>query len=330
MPKLPKLPPLLGRKIYKTGQTRGADDDVIFQNRVGRNSTVLIPYDYWDIVLPPLGEDRFENGFITLISPKRYFTTPNIDEALAARGLEIGRNMLVFYETRLEWRTFNPVNLGWQPAERRIPPLGGQYAARVPATTATDVGGRINSGFITTAGKGAGIRVYEYASAKTTQACRLQLEALFWFCRDAAEVAGEQGMSIADTAVRREANIEVCTSNELLDFDKLVAQRLLSKNSKTICPLCLEEVSARGFFTRVEQAEGRVVPDLTITQLNLFHLEELRIGRYGHRPYNVGWGHHHCNVVVKDSGIDQTLIWMEGVIDKNIQAGYLAPRAEDA
>ena len=39
---LPRLPQLLGRKIYKTGQTRGADDDVIFQNRVGRNSTVLI------------------------------------------------------------------------------------------------------------------------------------------------------------------------------------------------------------------------------------------------------------------------------------------------
>lgn len=32
MPKkrLPKLPPLLERKISKTGQTRGADDDVIY------------------------------------------------------------------------------------------------------------------------------------------------------------------------------------------------------------------------------------------------------------------------------------------------------------
>ena len=41
--KLPKLPELLERKISKTGQTRGADDDVIFQNRVSRNNTVLIP-----------------------------------------------------------------------------------------------------------------------------------------------------------------------------------------------------------------------------------------------------------------------------------------------
>ena len=32
----PKLPQLLERKLSKTGQTRGADDDVIFQNRVSR------------------------------------------------------------------------------------------------------------------------------------------------------------------------------------------------------------------------------------------------------------------------------------------------------
>lgn len=30
MPRPPKLPKLLDRKFYKTGQTRGADDDVIF------------------------------------------------------------------------------------------------------------------------------------------------------------------------------------------------------------------------------------------------------------------------------------------------------------
>ena len=41
MPKkgLPKLPSLLDRKIYKTGQTRGADDDEIYQNRVSRTSS---------------------------------------------------------------------------------------------------------------------------------------------------------------------------------------------------------------------------------------------------------------------------------------------------
>ena len=82
-------------------------------------------------------------------------------------------------------------------------------------------------------------------------------------------------------------------------------------------------MSASGFFTKVEQAEGRLVPDLTITQLNLFHIQELRLGSYGHRPYNLGWGHHHCNVVVKDAGIAETVIWMNTVVDKNVEAGYL-------
>ena len=43
--RLAKLPQLLDRKIYKTGQTRGADDDELYQNRVLRSSTVLIPYE---------------------------------------------------------------------------------------------------------------------------------------------------------------------------------------------------------------------------------------------------------------------------------------------
>ena len=47
MAKNVQIPKAVDTKIYKTGQTRGADDDVIFQNRVSRNSTVLIPYkDY--------------------------------------------------------------------------------------------------------------------------------------------------------------------------------------------------------------------------------------------------------------------------------------------
>ena len=46
-----------------------------------------------------------------------------------------------------------------------------------------------------------------------------------------------------------------------------------------------------------------IVPDLTVTEINLFHIRELRIGEFNHRPYNLGWGHHHCNVVCKDSGL---------------------------
>ena len=321
---LPNLPPLLRQKIYKTGQTRGADDDVLFQNRVGRNSTVLIPYDHWERAsAPPEGAQGFESGFIAVLSPGRYFGTPGIEAELAERGLKMGANALVLYETRDEWKRHNPEALGWVAATRRTGPLGGSYAARVPASTAASEGEKIVRGYNTTASKGAGIRIYEYAARETIRQCRLQLEFLFWQCRDASEIAAAQGMSVADSSARKEGNAELCGAASLADPGLLRAARLMSENSRTICPLCLEEVSASGFFTKVEQAEGRLVPDLTITQLNLFHIQELRLGSYGHRPYNLGWGHHHCNIVVKDAGIAETVIWMNTVVDKNVEAGYL-------
>lgn len=100
-PKIPKLPATLNTKISKTGQTRGADDDVIYQNRVSRNNTVLIPYSQWDICRTlASGEAQYEKGFIVLLSPEEYFDNPDIDAELATVGLALGQNALVFYETR--------------------------------------------------------------------------------------------------------------------------------------------------------------------------------------------------------------------------------------
>ena len=63
MEKLPKLPSLLDRKIYKTGQTRGADDDEIYQNRVGRNSTILIPFHQFEKYrIEKVYSMNYENG----------------------------------------------------------------------------------------------------------------------------------------------------------------------------------------------------------------------------------------------------------------------------
>lgn len=323
-----QLPRLLASKLYKTGQTRGADDDDIYQNRVRRNSTVLIPHAFWHAASrPPQGEDTFENGFIALISPRAYFLDPNIHALLLAQGLKLGENVLIFYETREDWLAFNPELRGWNPASSRLPPLGGEYVARIAATTALASGGAIKAGFTSTGSKGAGIRVYEYASMLTIVNCRLQLEALFWLCRDAEEVAFAHGMSAADIETRHAENAHKCSELSLIDMSRFVAKRLISQNNKTMCPLCLEELSAEGFFSKEEQAEGRGVLDLTVTKLNLFHIEELRVGQYGHRPYNLGWGHHHCNLVVKDVGIDSTLVWMTNVVDRNASAGYIEPRS---
>jgi hypothetical protein len=325
-PRLPKLPTLLDRKIYKTGQTRGADDDVIYQNRVSRTSTVLIPYTLWGVFSsPPDGDLNFENGFIVLISPDVYFCTDDIDLKLEAYGLHLGINTLVFYETRTHWNTYNPEIRGWSAAQSRQEPLGGQYVARVPATTAAKSGGKIIRGFDSRSSKGAGIRLYEYASSKMVTNCRLQLELLYWFCFDSDETSIENGMSTDNIRLRKEYIQSECQRLDLLDENRLIEARIINRDRLTICPLCLERLSSRGFFSRLEQAEGRVVPDLTVTQINLFHIKELRYGAYNHKPYNLGWGHHHCNVVVKDSGIMQTIEWMYKVVKINIEDGYFAP-----
>jgi hypothetical protein len=310
--KIPKLPLLLNRKIYKTGQTRGADDDVIYQNRVSRSSTVLIPYACLKLCAVPQKGESYENGFIVLLSPSEYFGNPNITADLAAKGLAIGSNALVFYETREQWNADNPDALGWKVATKR-----------------TAEAKRIVVGFHKTKPKGAGIRVYEYASSATTTKCRLQLEALFWLCADSEKVAISNGMTVENAATRKAAILKECEGLKLLDKAQLAQTRTLNARGKTICPLCLEELSGQGFFNRMEQAEGRLVPDLTVTQLNLFHITELRFGVVNHRPYNVGWGHHHCNVVVKDSGILKTLEWMRGVLNRNVKEGHL-PAANKA
>ncbi|MGK5094916.1 BstXI family restriction endonuclease [Deltaproteobacteria bacterium TL4] len=313
----PRLPQLLERKIYKTGQTRGADDDVIFQNRVSRKSTVLIPYTQWTSCRPQ-NRQTYDNGFIVLISPSDYFDNANIDQDLAQQCLSIGVNTLLFYETREQWIKYPPNLKNWTEATQRTNPLGGQYVARIPATTASENSAKINLGFTETALKGAGIRVYEYASQTTIEHCRQQLEAIFWKCHDSDAVVIANGMSPTEASERKKNCLVKCNNDDLLDIEQLIKNRVLNTEEVTVCPLCLEKLSGQGFFSRMEQAEGREVPDLTVTQLNLFHIEELCYGVLNHRPYNLGWGHHHCNVVVKDAGIQQTLEWMRRVLDRNI------------
>lgn len=319
----PQLPQLLHRKIYKTGQTRGADDDVIFQNRVSRASTVLIPYD-------PLGElelfyreaEQFENGFIVLIKPADYFGATDIEDRLREQGLELGQNAAIFYQIRADWDANNPDMLEWTPCTRRLAPLGGEYLARIAATTANHGGERINRGFTTSGMKGAGIRLFEYAPIRIIEQCRVQLEAIFWLCEDSLDAVTQYGME-ADAAIRRkEYALELAQDSRLLDFEELRRARLTDSAHVTVCPLCLERLSALGFFNRLAQAAGREVHDLTVTEINLFHIQELRYGVYNHRPYNLGWGHHHCNVVVKDAGINETIRWMDAVIRVNEESGY--------
>ncbi len=314
MPRLPKIPKLLDRKIYKTGQTRGADDDQIFQNRVGRNSTVLIPFKIWKEYINLLKKKHFENGYIILLSPKEYFTLTESQKINLS--IVLGMNALIFYEERQDWNKWDPVQNKFSIPLNRNKPLGGHYVARIANTTSTQ-DERINEGYTDTGLKGAGIRLYEYADLETIQECRLQLESLFWCCIDSEEKMLKAGMNQNEIQERKEAIIKNAQTKGLFDEEKLKSNRTVNKNTELVCPLCLEPISAAGFLSRLPQATGRERHDLTVTEINLFHLEELSYGKFNHCPYNLGWGHHHCNVVCKDSGIESTLDWMRKVVKRN-------------
>lgn len=314
LPKVPKIPPLLHDKIYKTGQTRGADDGQIYQNRVARSSTVLIPYSVYKSQ-QVVRDINYEKGYIVLIKPSEYFAKSTPAE-LKALNLNIGENLLIFYELRNDWIKWNPDAHSLKVATSRRPPLGGDYVARVANTTA-DGDERINRGFTTSGSKGAGIRLFEYAPAKIIDSCRVQLEALFWCAADSEEAMILEGMSPADVTARREVKQADARERGLFDLRELVDNRIIDDQHRLVCPLCLQLLSAKGFVNRLKQAAGRERHDLTVTEVNLFHIKELAYGLFNHRPYNLGWGHHHCNVVCKDSGILDTLRWMSIVVERN-------------
>jgi len=49
-----------------------------------------------------------------------------------------------------------------------------------------------------------------------------------------------------------------------------------------------------------------------------------------HKPYNLGWGHHFCNVVARDAGIMETLDWMKGVLENQVAGNLDAESVEKA
>lgn len=136
-------------------------------------------------------------------------------------------------------------------------------------------------------------------------------------CPGAVETAISDTMSEQEALERRQSVMRKADEHNLLDLDRLIDIRAINSQHVTICPLCLQPIHANEFLQREEQAEGRETWDITITEVSLFHIEELRVGRLQHRPYNLGWGHHFCNVVVKDAGIESTLEWMTKVLIRN-------------
>ncbi|MFN8012040.1 MAG: BstXI family restriction endonuclease [Holophagaceae bacterium] len=300
------LPDDIIYKINKTKQTRGAQpfDRVPFQNRVNRTGIALVPYRFRNNLHP----DGFSEGYRIIIRPSEYFLSSSIVRTDFDPAIVVGNNAFIYYDNRRDWRDFPPFP-HWAVCDDRSGE--GHYIARVPATTALDA----REAEKIVLGAPQGIRFFEYASPDDLRHSIAQLAWLAWKSAGIEEVRtdGATGIPTPLWDYLEEFNL----ADERRFFELGAIKRLSDGQIRTICPLCRAEIEARGLMSRVEQMEGREVVDLTITEINLFHLTELRPGEYNHKPYNLAWGHHHCNAVARDIGVPNTVQWMREVISRH-------------
>ncbi|KAF2514802.1 BstXI family restriction endonuclease [Flavobacterium zhairuonense] len=315
--RLPKLPPLLQSKIYKTGQTRSANDDVIYQNRANRNGTVLIPFESIPLFdISDFTSNRFESGFIVVISPEEYYTNPDTQDLMKARKLKLGVNAILLYETRAQWNEFNPYKNKLSVAEKRTSPIEGHFVARIPSSSSKEE--KIILGFNTSSCKGAGIRVAEYASLLTIKSSHLQLEYLFWLCYNSKEIALGAGMTESEIENRIAAITTACNNQKLSNTDRLYKTRIIDNAKNTICPLCLKKLSADAFLLNFFESAEKLDLSKEISPINLFYINQLKTGEFNHAPYNLAWGHQNCNMICKETGVIETIKWMKEVVVNTI------------
>jgi len=304
------LPDEIKNKINKTKQTRGAQpyERVPYQNRVNRNGIAIIPYDFRNQLHPDFMPDG-EGSYRIMVKPEQYFSRRNTRNRNFARNVVIGQNAFIFYNNRSDWENF-PILDSWTPCTDRSGT--GHYIARIPATTARENGGN------TVEGAPQGIRFFEYASRKDIDDSIAQLAWLAWMTEGINQVRTDGNRNIPEILLNYLRTNNLNNIQSFID-NGAVKQIGSTDEYKAICPLCRKIINATGLMTRVEQVEGREVVDLTITEVNLFHLRDLRPGEYNHKPYLLAWGHHYCNLVARDAGISETVDWMKEVL---INHGY--------
>jgi len=306
------IPKLASVKIFNSAQTRGANKNSVYLNRVRRSSTAVIKYAQWvkfPIYKRNLANGSFPNGVVVIMSPSEYMLYRH---KMTKYGLALRHNTLILYENSNDFINYPPDKDGLVLAKSRpviteddsgnmSQSLDGDYITRLPQNNCGIEGG-------------VGIPIYEYATEEQTEKCLLQLEALYWLCFDSIEATVENGIDRREAKKRKGYILKKAKDQGLLCIDEAIKSRMINESLHTICPFCREEMSARDFLCRESQAEGRKTSKITQTVVSLFHIKELCCGEFNHRPYNLGWGHNRCNIVVGEYGIDSTLSWAREVL----------------
>lgn len=176
-----------------------------------------------------------------------------------------------------------------------------------------------NNNFSIPAQAGLGNYDYDYASADEIEHVRYQMAYLIYKVPGMKKELEEQtGFSSDKIDACENHVINYCKKNNLLNFQVLASINAwdLHKNVP-ICPLCKSEITAKEFFTTIDQDEGREEEDNTQSSIELMHIEPLRAGEFNHRTYNLGWGHKHCNIIQGPSSISETLEKLKRILQNN-------------
>jgi len=279
-------------KIAKAGYAtpRGGKKGA-YQNHVYRNNRVIIPFEHLDST----DVTAFKDGYIVRLFPHQCFSQAGvIKPELNQRDppILVGNNAFVLYRTHESLQQFPPPNT-WQVRSLQ---RDGEFTDR-RGHGVLDIGhyvlriSRHGQNQKQEDGAPQGIFAPEYADVETNFLCQCVLAWLIVSCADSPYTTAQA------------AHIRLILENAShFDVDEW-ERKGVTKHGITTCPLCSRSLKYRSLheMLALEEEDALANAGLQVegatrsTVVNLFHLDPMTYGSFGHQPLAVAWGHAICN-----------------------------------
>ena len=167
--------------------------------------------------------------------------------------------------------------------------------------------------------KGLGNCDFDFATTEVLEKTLYQLSMMILKISGIKEEIEKRDASIKRSEIDEgeKSIIEYCVKNNLYDLKRLKSVGALNEKEVPVCPLCKEIIEPSSLFETKKQVEGREVVHNTQSEIVLMHIEALVPMKLNHRPYNLGWGHEHCNKIQGEHSIEKTLENLKRILRAN-------------
>ena len=285
-------------KVSKSGYAtpRGGDKGG-YQNHVYRTGKVIIPYEKFKNINPNI----YKGGWVVRLFVNQAFDENKRLHVIKNKfvDLVIGKNCFVLYRSYEELSNFPPLR-NWSIREhfskdnkksktRTFDGYDkGHYILRTPAQGGSTKVTKLKR----YEGIAQGFFAPEYSTSEFDYLVRLQLVYLIMQSEN-NPYKPEHGLHIK----------KILKKYNCLDIEKFKYYSAIDSNKKLTCPLCLKKIKYEDLHrtadysdnSHSENAVTQNVYTTRSTQVNVFHMRPLVYGSVEHKPYQVFWGHHHCN-----------------------------------